>query len=124
MKALICHKYGSPEVLSIKEIEIPIPDDNEILVKVYATTVNRTDLGILHGTPYFIRLFTGLLKPRLSITGTDFAGQIDGVGKNVTSFKVGDRVMGFGGMGLQSHAQYLALPEAKAIIKIPESLTY
>jgi NADPH:quinone reductase-like Zn-dependent oxidoreductase len=124
MKALICHKYGSPEVLSIKEVEMPIPDDNEILVKVYATTVNRTDLGILHGTPYFIRLFTGLLKPRLSITGTDFAGQIDGVGKNVTSFKVGDRVMGFGGMGLQSHAQYLALPEAKAIIKIPESLTY
>jgi NADPH:quinone reductase-like Zn-dependent oxidoreductase len=124
MKASICPKYGSPDVLRIKQVKKPTPKDNEVLIKVYATTVNRTDLGILQGKPYLMRLATGLSKPRLAITGTDFAGQIEAIGKNVTSFKVGDRVMGFGGMGLQSHAQYLVLPETKGIVTMPHNLTY
>jgi NADPH:quinone reductase-like Zn-dependent oxidoreductase len=124
MKAAVRSKYGSSDVLSIQEVEIPIPGDNEVLIKVYATTVNRTDLGILQGTPFLIRLFTGLFKPRLAVTGTDFAGVIDAIGENVTSFKMGDKVAGFSGMGLQSHAQYLALPETRAIIIIPATLTY
>ena len=94
MKASIRLKYGSPEVLSIKEIEMPTPDINRVLIKVFATTVNRTDLGILKGTPFLMRLFTGLSKPKLAITGSDFAGQIVAIGENVKSFKVGDRVMG------------------------------
>lgn len=99
MKASVCPKYGSPDILSIKEVEKPTPGDNEVLIKVYATTANRTDLGFIRGLPKIIRLFSGLSKPRLQITGTDFAGQIEAIGKNVTSFKAGDRVMGFGSMG-------------------------
>jgi NADPH:quinone reductase-like Zn-dependent oxidoreductase len=124
MKAAVRSKYGSSKVLSIKNVDLPTTADNEVLVKVYATTVNRTDLGILQGTPFLMRLFTGLFKPRLAVTGTDFAGLIDAIGKNVTSFKIGDRVAGFSSMGLQSHAQFLTLPETKAIIIIPDKITF
>lgn len=124
MKAVVCFKYGSPEALSIKEFDIPIPKDNELLVRVRATTVNRTDCGLLWGKPLILRLFTGLSKPKTTITGTDFAGQTEAVGNNVTTFKVGDKVMGFDGMmGLRSHAEYLTIPESKAI-KMPGNITY
>jgi len=129
MKVAFRTKYGSAEVLSIKEVDIPTPKDNEVLVKVYAATVNRSDCHLLTGKPLLMRLFTGLFKPKLSITGTDFAGQIEATGKNVTSFKTGDRVMGFSGglIGIRSHAQYLLLPETKAIknvVNIPDTLKY
>ena len=117
MKIAFRARYGPPEVLSIKEVETPGPKDNELLIKVYAATVNRSDYHILTGKPFFMRLFIGLFKPKLPTTGTDFAGQIEAIGKNVTSFKVGDNVMGFDGglFGIESHAQYLLLPETKAI---------
>lgn len=124
MKAAVHLKYGSPEVISIQELEIPTPKDNELLIKVYATTVNRTDCHILRGKPLFMRLFTGLFKPRLTVTGTDFAGQIEAIGKNVKDFKPGDRVMGFEFWGLQSHAHYLCLPETKDMIIIPGEIGY
>ena len=129
MKVAFRSKYGSPEVLSIKEVAIPIPKDDEVLIKVYATTVNRSDCHLLKGKPLLLRLFTGLFKPKLSTTGTDFAGQIEATGKNVTAFKTGDKVMGFGGglLGIASHAQYLLLPETKAIkitVNIPANLNY
>ena len=102
MKAAVRSKYGSAEVLSVKEVEKTSPKENEVLInevliRVYAATVNRSDCHILTGKPLLMRLFTGLFKPKLSITGTDFAGQIEATGKNVTSFKTGDKVMGFGG---------------------------
>ena len=109
MKAAIRSTYGTAEVLSIKEIEKPTPKDNELLVRVYAATANRTDCHILWGKPFFMRLFTGLFKPGIGITGTDFAGQIETTGKNVKSFKAGDKVMGFNFWGLRSHAHYLAI---------------
>jgi NADPH:quinone reductase-like Zn-dependent oxidoreductase len=129
MKAAFRSKYGLPGVLSIKEVEKPSPKDNEILVKVYAATANRSDYHILTGKPFIMRLFTGLFKPNLSTTGTDFAGQIEATGKDVTAFKPGDRVMGFSGglIGISSHAQYLVLPETKAIkmtVAIPGNLQY
>jgi NADPH:quinone reductase-like Zn-dependent oxidoreductase len=129
MKIAFRAKYGPPEVLSIKEVEIPRPKDDELLIKVYAATVNRSDYHILTGRPFFMRLFIGLHKPKLSTTGTDFAGQIEATGKNVTSFKIGDKVMGFDGglLGIRSHAQYLLLPESKAkkiAANIPCSLRY
>lgn len=124
MKAAVRSKYGPPEVLSIKELEIPTPKDNEVLIRVYATTVSRTDCHILSGMPFFMRFFTGLFKPRLAITGTDFAGQIEATGKNVKSFKAGDKVMGFDFLGLRSHAHYLTLPDIKEIITIPDNSTY
>jgi NADPH:quinone reductase-like Zn-dependent oxidoreductase len=128
MKAAFRSKYGLADVLSIQEFEIPIPKDDELLIRVYATTVNRTDCHILWGKPLIMRLFTGLFKPRLAVTGTDFVGQIEAIGSTVKSFKVGDKVMGFCGVfGCGSHAQYFTLPEAKAlkaVIIMPENITY
>ncbi len=128
MKAAVRSKYGLGEVLSIQEIEIPTPKDNELLIRIHATTVNRSDCHVLTGKPYVMRLFTGLFKPKLAVIGTDFTGQVEAVGSGVKSFKVGDKVMGFGGgFGIGSHAQYLALPETKAIramITMPDNLTY
>lgn len=124
MKAAVRAKYGSPEILKIKELEKPAPNDNEILVRVYATTVNRTDCSILWGKPFIIRFFTGFLKPNSSVTGTDFAGKIESVGKNVTAFKIGDRVWGFNDMGLGSHAQYMKISADKALTTIPANINY
>ncbi len=122
MLASIFSKYGPPEVLSIEEIEIPTPKDNEILAKVHAATVNRTDCGILLAKPFITRFFTGLFTPKSSITGTGFAGQIEAVGKNVSKFKVGDKVWGFVDNG--THAQYIAIPEDSPILTIPDKITY
>ncbi len=124
MKAAVRSKYGLSDVLQIKEIEKPTPKDNEVLIRVYAATASRTDCHILWGKPFFMRFFTGLFKPSLAITGTDFAGQIESTGKNVKSFKPGDRIMGFEFMGLQSHAHYMVIQETKDIIKIPGNISY
>ncbi len=91
MKAAIRTKYGPPGVLQIKERDIPTPKENEVLIKVYATTVNRSDCGVLTGKPFPVRFFTGLVKPKQSITGTDFAGQVEAIGSKVQSYKVGDK---------------------------------
>src|SRR5437763_10945817 len=115
MKAAVRSKYGLPGDLRIKDLDIPTPKDDEVLIKVHASTVNRTDCHVLSGKPFFMRLFTGLFKPRSSIIGSDFAGQIESVGSAVQSFKAGDKIMGFGGgIGCGSHAQYFTLPEEKA----------
>jgi NADPH:quinone reductase-like Zn-dependent oxidoreductase len=124
MKAAVRKKYGSPEVLQVVEFDKPIPSDNEILVKVYATTVNRTDCGILFGKPFFIRFFSGLTKPRLPIPGTDFAGEIEAVGDRVTKFKVGDRVWGFDDNGVSSNAEFLVINEDKPIAIVPATFSY
>ena len=125
MKAACRSKYGTGKVLTIKEVDTPVPKENEVLIKVYATTVNRSDSHVLTGKPYFQRLFTGVFKPRLATTGCDFAGQIESVGRNVTSFKVGDKVMGFVGVfTCGTHAEYVAFPEARGIVKMPANASY
>jgi NADPH:quinone reductase-like Zn-dependent oxidoreductase len=124
MKAIVYEKYGPPDVLQFKEVEKPIPKDNEVLIKVYATTVNRTDCATIRAIPFFARLVTGLFKPKKQIPGTEFAGDIEDIGKNVSSFKVGDKVFGFDDSGLSSHAQYMIIVENKALITIPKDTTY
>jgi NADPH:quinone reductase-like Zn-dependent oxidoreductase len=124
MKAAIRTKYGDPSVLSIQNIEKPTPKDNEVLVKIHATTISRTDTGVLLGAPFVFRFFTGLTKPRYQTTGTDFAGQIESVGKNVTDFKAGDRVWGFLDHGLPTHAEYAAVSTDIPITKIPMNWDY
>ncbi len=125
MKAAFRTKYGSSAVLSIQDIEKPIPKEGELLIRVYASTVNRSDCHILTGKPFFMRFFTGLFKPRNKITGTDFVGQIEAIGEKVSSFKIGDRVMGFGGVfGVKSHATYMVFPEKKGIITMPANLDF
>lgn len=124
MKAVTRSKYGSPDVLSIRDIEKPKPNENEVLIRVIATTVNRTDYGILSANYFIIRFFTGLFTPRHSVTGTDFAGIIEEAGNNVTRFKPGDRVWGFNDTGLKSHAEYMTLPADSAILGIPSGISY
>ena len=111
MKAAVRTKYGLPGDLMVKEVEVPVPKDNEVLIRVHAASVNRSDHHVLIGKPFVMRLLTGLFKPKLASTGSDFAGQVEAIGSRVTSFKVGDNVMGFGGgLGIGSHAEYLTFP--------------
>jgi len=124
MKAIVCTKYGPPEVLQLKEVEKPTPKDNEVLIKVHASTVNRTDCAILRAEPFIIRFSTGIFKPSKLILGTEFAGIIEEVGKNVSSYQVGDRVFGFDDIGSGSHAQYMTIGEDKALTTIPKDITY
>ncbi len=124
MKAWIHTKYGPPEVLQLKEVPKPRPKDNEVLVKVKATTVNRTDCG-LRSAEYFIsRFFTGLLKPKYQIQGNEFAGVIESTGKAVTQFAVGDNVFGYNEKTFGAHAEYMALAETEAIATIPAGYTF
>jgi NADPH:quinone reductase-like Zn-dependent oxidoreductase len=124
MKAIVYERYGSPDVLQLKEVEKPTPKDNEVLIRIYATTVNRTDYATIRGIPFFARLFTGMFKPKKQIPGTEFAGKIEEIGKNVKSFKVGDKVFGFDDQGSGSHAQYMTISEDKALTTIPKNITY
>ena len=123
MKAIVYTKYGSPDVLQLKEVEKPTPKDDELLIKIYATTVNRTDCATIRAIPFFSRIVTGLLKPKKQIPGTEFAGEIEAIGKNILSLRVGDRVFGFDDQGSGSHAQYMTIKEEKVII-IPENISY
>ena len=125
MKAATRSKYGSGEVLSIQEIDKPTPTGNEVLIRVYAASANRSDYHVLTGKPLLMRLFTGLFKPKQAVTGSDFAGQVEATGPAVKSFKAGDKVMGFGGVfGIGSHAQYITFPETKGIVLMPGNITY
>ena len=124
MKAIVYDKYGPPNMLKLKEIDKPIPGNNEVLIKVHAATVNRTDCARLRARPFIMRFITGMFKPKNPIPGTDFAGKVEAIGKNVTLFKVGDKVFGFDDNGLSSHAQYMAISEKNALGKIPDNITY
>jgi NADPH:quinone reductase-like Zn-dependent oxidoreductase len=124
MKAIVCTKYGPPDVLQLKEVEKPTPKDNEVLIKIYAATVNRTDCATLRAKPFFARFFTGIFKPNNPIFGTEFAGEIEAVGENVSSFKVGDIVFGFNENSFGAHAEYMTMSEDKALTTIPKNITY
>ena len=124
MKAVIHTVYGPPEVLQLKEVPKPTPKDNEVLIKVHATTVNRTDCG-LRSAEYFIsRFFTGLFKPKHQIQGNEFAGVIEATGKAVTQFAVGDKVFGYNDLTFGAHAEYMTLPETGAIATLPAGFTF
>ncbi len=124
MKAAIRRKYGKPEVLTVEKIPIPIPKNNEVLVKVHATTVNRTDCAILTGEPFIMQFFIGLGKPKLPTLGTDFAGVVAEVGKDVKSLKVGDKVWGFGDEGIDSQAEYMCIEEKEGVGLMPENSSF
>jgi len=124
MKAVVYTQYGPPEVLQLKEVEKPLPEENEVLVKVRAATVNRTDCANLTAKPFIMRFSLGLFKPKKKIMGTEFAGDIEAAGKAVTSFKVGDKVFGFDDSGIGSYAEYMVISEDKALITIPKDITY
>lgn len=124
MKAIIYRKYGSPDELELTEIEKPTPRGNEVLIKVYAATVNRTDCANLSAKPFIMRFGLGLFKPRIQIAGTEFSGVIEAIGKDVTSFKVGDRVFGFNDAVSSSYAEYLTISEDKGLATMPKDISY
>ena len=124
MKAIIQTRYGPPEVLQLKEVPKPTPKDNEVLIKVYTTTVNRTVCGFRSAEYFISRFFSGLLKPNNQIRGNEFAGVIEGLGKDVKSFKPGDKVFGYNDTTLGAHAEYMTIAEDASITTMPESITY
>lgn len=123
MKAIVYEKYGPPQVLKLKEVEKPIPKDNEVLVKVYATSVNVEDLDYLTGRSWAVRI-TGPLKPRYKTLGFDVAGRVEAVGKNVKEFQCGDVIMGdLFNHGFGAFAEFVCAPEIALVIK-PASMTF
>ena len=104
---------------------MPVPKHKELLIKVHATTANRTDYHVLTGRPFMMRLFTGLFKPKRSIIGSDFAGQVEAIGEDVKSFNAGDKVMGFASIfGGGSHAQYFTIRETRGVVMMPGNSSY
>ncbi|MDR2985068.1 MAG: NAD(P)-dependent alcohol dehydrogenase [Nocardiopsaceae bacterium] len=126
MKAAVHTRYGPPGVVRITEVEKPSAGDNELIVKVHATTVNRTDSGLRAAKPFFSRFVTGLRKPRGTVLGNEFAGTVETVGSGVTSFAPGDRVFGFSGFSgpFGGHAEYIRIREDSAVAAIPADLGY
>ena len=124
MKAIVNTQYGSPDVLQLKEIERPTPTDDEVLVKVYAVSVNSADLHLLRADPFLIRLSSGLFKPKNKILGSDIAGRVDVVGSNVKQFKVGDEVFGdISACGWGGFAEYACAREDAFALK-PANLSF
>lgn len=124
MKAMICRKYGPPDVLSLEEVEKPFPKDNELLVKVHAASVNALDWHFLRGKPFLVRLQFGFFRPKNRILGYDIAGHVEAVGKNVTQFKQGDKVFGGLGFGLGGFAEYACIAEDGFVAMKPPDTTF
>ncbi|MBA3706153.1 MAG: NAD(P)-dependent alcohol dehydrogenase [Bacteroidetes bacterium] len=124
MKAIVYTKYGPPEVAQLMEVDKPIPKDNEVLIKVCSSTVNRTDSGFRSAEYFISRFWTGLLKPKYPILGCEFAGIIEEAGKSVTTFKIGDKVFGFNGKTFGGHGEYLTINEAAAIAILPNNINF
>jgi NADPH:quinone reductase-like Zn-dependent oxidoreductase len=124
MKAAVSGGYGPPEVVRVTDVPTPHIGERDVLVRVHATTVNRTDCGFRSGRPYFARLIMGFPRPRHSILGGEFAGVVEAVGGAVSAFTVGERVFGYSEAGLGAHAEYLAIDEDGPIATMPENAEF
>lgn len=137
MKAIVYTEYGGPEVLHIQDVATPAPQVNEIRVKIHATTVNVGDLWARNfkaisprnfsmPIPLWLpaRIYFGVTKPQVRILGSEFSGEIDAVGKNVSAFKPGDPVFGYRGQGMGAYAEYLCMPETGLVTRRPANMDY
>jgi len=124
MRAAVYSQYGSPDVLRVENVATPIPLHGELLVKVFAASVNRTDCGFLRGKPAIVRLFSGVTKPKMQTLGNEFAGRVEAVGEDVTSFSVGQDVFGYDGSAFGAQAEYKSIRETGMVALIPAGMTY
>ncbi len=124
MRAVVYERYGPPDVLHLEEVERPTPRDDEVLIRVHATTVNRTDCGFRRPRPFFVRFFSGLLRPKHHILGTELAGEIAAVGAAVSQFAVGDRVFGVNADRFGAHAEFVCMREDAPLANMPRGVTF
>ena len=121
MRAIVHNRYGPPEVLRVDEVERPVPAEDEVLVRVYATTVTQTDCHMRRARPLFWRFMLGLRRPRRKILGLEFAGVVEEIGPSVTQFDVGDRVFG---LRSGAHAEYVCVRESRLVARMPEGMSF
>jgi len=121
MRAVVHDRYGGPDVLRVEEVERPIPKEDEVLVKIHATTVNRTDCGTRAAEPFISRFFTGLRRPKRRILGSELAGEVEAVGAAVSQFEVGDRVFG---MRAGAHAEFVCVREDRSLAHKPAGMSF
>lgn len=124
MKAAVNTRYGPPDVVQIAEVAQPAIGDTDVLVRVHVATVNRTDCGFRSAKPFIVRAFSGLIRPKVTVLGTEFAGVVAAVGPGVVSFTVGDRVFGYNEDRWGAHAQYLTIPQDGPIASIPATVSF
>jgi NADPH:quinone reductase-like Zn-dependent oxidoreductase len=124
MKAVVCDRYGPPEVLRLEDVERPVPGPDEVLIRIRATTVNRSDCHYRLGTPPFARLFTGLIRPRHRILGTELSGEVEAAGPAVTGFTPGDAVFGVKAWKFGAHAEYICMRESAPLAHKPASASF
>jgi NADPH:quinone reductase-like Zn-dependent oxidoreductase len=122
MRAVVHDRYGPPEVLRLEEVERPVPTENEVLVRIHASTVNQTDCHVRRAQPFVWRFYAGLLRPRRRILGMELAGEVEAVGEAVTEFEVGDRVFGVRDFG--ANAEYACIPESGVLAHMPAGTTF
>jgi len=129
MKAVICTNYGLPEVLPIQEVSKPLPNDNQILVKIIATAINSGDVRVrsfdVKGfMKVIMRLVLGISKPRKSILGIVFSGVVESIGDTVSKFKIGDKIFGMTGYKFGTYAEYIAVNQTSNVLEMPKNATY
>ena len=123
MRAVVHDRYGPPDVLRLKDVARPVPKNDEVLVRIHATTVNRTDTGFRSAEFFVARFFTGLLRPKRKILGSEFAGEVAAIGAAVSEFAVGDRVFGVNAKG-GAHAEFISMRESAPLAPMPTGMTF
>jgi NADPH:quinone reductase-like Zn-dependent oxidoreductase len=124
MKAVVCDRYGPPDVLRLEDVERPVPKDDEVLIRIHATTVNRSDCGMRQAEPFIARVFTGLLRPRRRILGSELAGDIEAAGSAVTEFEAGDQVFGVNAWKFGAHAEFVCMRQSAALAPKPAGMSF
>src|SRR5690606_28379902 len=124
MKAMVYTRYGPPEVVRLQEVDVPAVKPGDVLIKIHATTVNRTDCGFRSANYFISRFFSGLFNPKNKILGCEFAGEIEAIGGDVSNFKPGDRVFGYDDSRFGGHSEYKVMSATGALAMIPEGMDY